>query len=191
MGRISSIKFNDSNNQIPTLHLLLGKNDDIHYYFSSLGLPIRPPTSALSLYNNEKQQTYSQQNWADLSPTRKNEYIKRLSILKREYHLKLVEFVEKVLPSDYIRLEFFRHIKHAVKDYDLATKGRIHEKHDEQHKITQHLTSKQTREPIDIREFDRIKQELLATKLTNEQKKLVELLGQIINKRSQSTVSSD
>ncbi|CAF5106090.1 unnamed protein product, partial [Rotaria sp. Silwood1] len=100
--------------QIPTIHLLLGKNDDIHYYFSSLGLPARPPTTALQLYNNERQQTDSQQHWADLSQTTKDEYIKRLSKLKHEYHQQFIDFVEKTLPSDYIRLEFFRNIKYAA-----------------------------------------------------------------------------
>ena len=175
-------------NQIPTLHLLLTRKEDIHYYFLSLGLPIRPPISAPYLYNNEKQQTNSQQNWVDLSQTIKDEYVKRLLILKREYHLKFVEFVEKVLPSDYIRLEFFRNIKHAVKDYDLATKRRIDEKGAEEHKT---IPSKQTNDFMDVHEFDRIKQKLLGTELTNKQKKLVERLGQIIHKHMEPTVSSD
>ncbi|CAF3404661.1 unnamed protein product [Rotaria sp. Silwood1] len=127
--------------QIPTIHLLLGKNDDIHYYFSSLGLPARPPTTALQLYNNERQQTDSQQHWADLSQTTKDEYIKRLSKLKHEYHQQFIDFVEKTLPSDYIRLEFFRNIKYAAKDYDIAIKDRINEKDDKQLKITQYLTT--------------------------------------------------
>jgi hypothetical protein len=61
--------------QIPTLHLLLGRLDDIHYYFSSLGLPSRPPISANVLFSNEREENHSQQqNWSDLSQTiiRKN-----------------------------------------------------------------------------------------------------------------------
>ena len=176
-------------NQIPTLHLLLTKNDDMHYYFSSLGLPPRPPISALYLYNNEREQTGSSQYWADLSQTTKDDYIKRLSKLKNEYHQKFLEFVEKTLPSDYIRLEFFRQIKHAAKDYELATKDRINDKDDGQLKITQYLTPKKKAPPPatttnnnDTNEFDRIKQQLLSTQLSNEQKKLVERLGQIMNK---------
>jgi len=176
-------------NQIPTLHLLLGKQDDIHFYFSSLGLPSRPPVSALLLYNNEKQQTNSQQTWADLSQTIKDEYIKRLSKLKNEYHQKFIEFVEKTLPSDYIRLEFFRNVKYAAKDYELFTKDRVNTKDEGQLKITQYLTSK-IKETNDINEFDRIKQQLLATQLNNEQKKLVERLGQLMNKYIEETVSS-
>jgi hypothetical protein len=176
-------------NQIPTLHLLLGKNDDIHYYFSSLGLPSRPPTSSVFLYNNEKQQTGSQQNWADLSQTTKDEYIKRLSKIKNEYYQKFIEFVEKTLPSDYLRLEFFRNVKHASKDYELlASKNRTNENDEGQLKITQYLTPKKKTENKDGNEFDRIKQQLLATQLSNEQKKLVERLGQLMNKYIEETV---
>jgi hypothetical protein len=177
-------------NQIPTLHLLLGKQDDIYYYFTSLGLPSRPPASSSILYKNEKQQTNSQQNWADLPQTIKDEYIKRLSKLKNEYHQKFIEFVEKTLPSDYIRLEFFRNVKHASKDYELFTKDRVNDKDEGQLKITQYLTSKK-KENKDINEFDRIKQQLLTTQLNNEQKKLVEKLGQLMNKYIEETVSFD
>ncbi|CAF0851778.1 unnamed protein product [Rotaria sp. Silwood1] len=176
--------------QIPTIHLLLGKNDDIHYYFSSLGLPARPPTTALQLYNNERQQTDSQQHWADLSQTTKDEYIKRLSKLKHEYHQQFIDFVEKTLPSDYIRLEFFRNIKYAAKDYDIAIKDRINEKDDKQLKITQYLVQKQKPDTNIINEFERIKQELLSTNLTKEQKKLVERLGLIMNKYIDETTTS-
>jgi len=174
-------------NQIPTIHLLLGKQDDIHFYFSSLGLPTRPPISANILFSNERQKTNSQQNWADLSQTTKDEYIKRLSKLKNEYHQKFIEFAEKTLPSDYIRLEFFRNVKNAAKDYESFTKGRIND--EGQLKITQYLTSKKTGDN-DINEFDRIKQQLLATQLNNEQKKLVEKLGQLMNKYIEETTAS-
>ncbi|CAF3906644.1 unnamed protein product [Rotaria sp. Silwood2] len=180
-----------SEDQIPTLHLLLGKNDDIHYYFSSLGLPVRPPVSALYLYNNEKQQTNSLQNWTDLSQTTKDEYIKRSSKLKHEYHQKLIEFVEKTLPSDYMKLEFFRNVKYAAKDYDIAIKDQVNEKDDGQLKITQYLVQKQKMDSNVIDDFDRIKQELLSTNLTNEQKKLVEHLGKIMNKYIDETVGDN
>ncbi|CAF0904016.1 unnamed protein product [Adineta ricciae] len=169
-------------NQIPTLHLLLSKNDDIHYYFSTLGLPTRPPISALYLYGNERQQTGSQQNWADLSQGTKDEYIKRLTKIKAEYHQNLVEFVEKTLPSDYIRLEFFRNVKFASKDYEAATKDRVPDKDEGQLKITQYLKPKKPIDSGEMSEFDRIKQQLLATSLTNEQKKLVDRLGQVMKK---------
>ncbi len=168
-------------NQIPTLYLLLGRLEDIHYYFSSIGLPPRPPAGANLLFSNERQASNSQQNWSDLSQTSKDEYIKRLSKMKNEYRLKFLEFVEKTLPSDYIRLEFFRTVKFAAKDYDLFTKDRVNEKDDGQAKITQYLTPKK-KPQNDVNEFDRIKQQLLATQLNNEQKKLVERLGQLMNK---------
>ncbi|CAF3711020.1 unnamed protein product [Adineta steineri] len=175
-------------NHIPTLHLLLSKTDDIHYYFSSLGLPSRPPVSALLLYSNEKQQTGLQKNWADLSQSTKDEYIKRLTKLKSEYHQKLIEFVEKTLPSDYIRFEFFRNIKNATKDYESVRKDRSHdkdrnhEKDEGQSKITQYLKPKKKTDSDDISEFDRIEQELLSTELTNQQKQLVQRLGQLMKK---------
>jgi hypothetical protein len=39
-----------------------------------------------------------------------------------------------------------------------------------------------------MNEFDRIKQQLLATQLNNEQKKLVEKLGQLMNRYIEETV---
>ena len=166
--------------QIPTLHLLLGKLDDIHYYFSSLGLPSRPPIGANILFSNERQQTSSQQNWTDLSQSSKDEYIKRLSKLKNDYQKEFMEFVEKTLPSDYMRLEFFRNVKYAAKDYELFTKDRVKETHGEPSKKKGHK---------DANEFDRIKQQLLATQLTRDQKNLVERLGQIMEKYIEETVS--
>lgn len=175
-------------NQIPTLHLLLTKQDDIHYYFSSLGLPSRPPATALLLFNNERQQTGPQKNWADLNQTTKDEYIKRLAKIKNEYHAKFIEFVDKTLPSDYIRFEFFRNVKYAAKDYETFTKDRAIISPDEgQSKITQYLKPK-SQGTTDMNEFDRIKQQLLSTQLNNEQKKLVEKLGQLMNKYIEETV---
>jgi hypothetical protein len=178
-------------NQIPTLHLLLGKNDDILYYFTSLGLPQRPPTSALYLYTNEREQLGLTKYWADLSQTTKDEYVVRLSKIKNEYHQKFIEFVQNILPSDYIRLEFFRNVKHAAKDFELASKDRTIEKDDGQLKITQYLTKKKITEDNDMNEFDRIKQQLLATDLNNEQKKLVHRLGLFMNKFIEETVCTD
>ncbi|CAM2711446.1 unnamed protein product [Rotaria socialis] len=173
-------------NQIPTLHLLLAKNDYAHYYFTSLGLPERPPATALLLFNYERQEADSQQNWTDLSQSTKDEFIKRLSKIKRDYHQHFLEFVEKTLPSDYVRLEFFRHIKHAAKDYETAIKDRVDEKDDGQLKITQYLVKKQIIELTPMSEFDRIKQKLLNTDLTHEQRKLVRRLGIIMNKNISS-----
>lgn len=175
-------------NQIPTLHLMLTKNDDIHFYFTSLGLPERPPVSSFLLFNNERQQTDSQQNWSDLPQTTKDEYVKRLSKLKHEYNQKFIEFVETALTSDYMRLEFFRNIKHAAKDYEIAVKDRNDDKDDGQLKITQYLVKKHPVETDPTNEFDRIKQELLSTKLSEEQKKLVERLGLIMHKYIDDTV---
>jgi hypothetical protein len=162
----------------------------MHYYFSSLGLPSRPPVSALYLYNNEREQKGSQQYWADLSQTTKDDYIKRLSKLKHEYHQAFTEFVEKTLSSDYFRLEFFRHVKHAAKDYESSTKDRINDNDEGQLKITQYLKPKKQTTTADVSEFDRIKQQLLTTQLTTEQKKLVQRLGQLMNKYMEDTKSN-
>lgn len=171
--------------QIPTLHLLLSKQDDIYFYFSSLGLPVRPPNSALLLFNNERQ---DQQNWADLPQTTKDEYIKRLGKIKNDYHQAFVQFVEKTLPNDYMRLEFFRNVKQAPKDYETSTKDRpVHELDEGQLKITQYLKPRSQLNPS-TNEFDRIKQQLLATSLSNEQKKLVEKLGDLMDKFREETV---
>jgi len=177
--------------QIPTLHLLLSKQDDIHFYFSSLGLPVRPASTAMFLFQNERQENNSsQQNWADLSQTVKDDYIKRLAKIKNEYHEKFVEFVEKTLPNDYIRLEFFRNVKHAVKDYESSTKDRVHNNNDldeGQLKITQYLRPKN--QLNNENEFNRIKQQLLATNLNSEQKKLVDKLGELMDKFRAEKVS--
>ena len=163
--------------QIPTLHLLLGKLDDIHYYFSTLGLPSRPPISANILFSNEKEENHSQQqSWGELSQTSKDEYIKRLSKLKNDYQKQFMEFIEKTLPSDYHRLEFFRNVKYAAKDYELFTKDRVKENDGESSKSK------------DGNEFNRIKQQLLSTQLTREQKNLVERLGQVMEKYLEETV---
>lgn len=161
--------------QIPTLHLLLGKLDDIHYYFSTLGLPSRPPLSANVLFSNEREENHSQQqNWSELSQSSKDEYIKRLSKLKNDYQKEFMEFVEKTLPSDYLRLEFFRNVKYAAKDYESFTKDN---------------ESGSSKGRNDTTEFNRIKQQLLSTQLTREQKNLVERLGQVMEKYIEETVS--
>lgn len=174
--------------QVPTLHKLLSKKEDIHYYFTALGLPARPASSALILFNNERPANGSQQNWMDQSQATKDEYIKRLPKIKAEYHQALVNFVEKTLPSDYVRLEFFRNIKFASKDYEAATKDRVQDKDEGQLKITQYLKPKGRASSQDASEFERIKQQLLATKLTSEQSKLVERLGQLMKKYVEETV---
>lgn len=178
-------------NQIPTIHLLLGKQEDILYYFTSLGLPSKPPITALHLFNNEKEASNSQQYWNDLPQTTKDEYIKRLAKIKHDYHQQFVDFVENTLPSDYMRIEFFRNVKYATKDYETSTKDRVHESDDGQLKITQYLVKKKQLEANNTNEFDRIKQELLSTKLSNEQKKLVQRLGEIMNKYLDETVSDN
>jgi hypothetical protein len=166
----------------------LSKNDDIFHYFQSLGLPDRPPTSASSLYNRDREETGTSSYWADLSQSNKDDYIKRLVTMKRQYYQNLIQFVEHVLPSDYVRLEFFRNVKNATKDYQVAIKDRPADKLDEgQLKITQYLTKKagQTQEN---NEFERIRHQLLATPLNNEQKELVERLGQLMRQWQDSQV---
>lgn len=173
--------------QTPTLHLLLGRNEDILFYFVSLGLPARPPSSSLVLYSHERERLGGEEYWADLPQKTKDEYGRNLIKVKNDYNTKFVDFVENTLPSDYMRLEFFRHVKYAAKDYAVATKG--HAPKDDvdvgQMKITQFLVKKTT----GTSEFDRIKQQLLATDLTNEQKKLVDRLGQVMNRFVNEAVS--
>jgi len=118
------------------LHLLLRQSNDIHLYFTSLGLSLCPPIDRLLFYNHGKEETGSQQYWSDLSQTEKDEYRQRLCDLKNEYYQKLVEFVDHVLPLDYMIYEFFLNIKYAIKDYQLAIKDHIIDKNTEQLNIT-------------------------------------------------------
>ncbi len=179
-------EFLDSNpniteNQIPTLHLLLYKNEDIILYFYSIGLPERPPVNSYLLYNLEKDEMNSSQSWTDLSQTEKHEYSQQLVELKHEYYEKLVQFVENHLPTDYIRYEFFRNVKYAIKDYELATKSEIIDKNTGKFKFMEYYTKKKEINN-DMNQFNQIKNRLLSTKLTNEQKNLVEELTQLLFK---------
>ncbi|CAF2582547.1 unnamed protein product [Rotaria sp. Silwood2] len=168
-------------NQIPTLHLLLCKNEDIILFFSSIGLPQRPPINSYLLYNHEKEETGSQQSWTDLSQTQRNEYAQQLMELKNQYYEKLVEFVDQNLPSDYMRYEFFRNVKYAIKDYELASKSEIIDKNTGRFKLLESHLQKMMK-ANDMNQFNQIKQRLLSTRLTNEQKHLVEELSQVLYK---------
>jgi hypothetical protein len=167
-------------NQIPTLHLLLTRNEDIILYFSSIGLPQRPPINSYLLYNIERDQMDSSQSWSDLSQTERYEYSQQLIELKNEYYQKFVEFVDQYLPNDYMKYEFFRNVKYAIKDYELATKNEIIDKNTGQLKLTDY--TKKIQMNNDKNQFNKIKQRLLSTKLTNEQKNLVEDLTQLLYK---------
>lgn len=168
-------------NEIPTLHLLLTKNEDIILYYSSIGLPQRPPINSYLLYNLEKEQIDSSQSWTDLSQTERHEYSQQLIELKNEYYQKLVEFVEQSLSTDYMKYEFFRNVKYAIKDYELATKSEIVDKNTGQLNFAQYYMKK-IQMNNDISQFNQIKQRLLSTKLTKEQKTLVEELTQLLYK---------
>ncbi|CAF1054555.1 unnamed protein product [Rotaria sp. Silwood1] len=168
-------------NQIATLHLLLYKNEDIILYFTSIGLPPRPPINSYLLFNHEKEEIGSQQSWTDLSQTQRNEYAQQLIELKNEYYEKLVEFVDQILPSDYMRYEFFRNVKYAIKDYELASKSEIIDKSTGRFKLIESHLQKMMK-TNDINQFNQIKQRLLSTQLTNEQKHLVEELTQLLYK---------
>lgn len=175
-----------SERKVPTLHLLLNRNQDILTYFSSLGLPSRPPISAFNLYNSEREQNSTTVAWNDLPQTTKDELIKRVGKLKSDFNENLKTFVEQTLPSDYLRFEFFRNVKTAAKDYQTATKNRQEEKVDDgQLKITKYLRKKNSTQISSKEEFQQIYQKLLATKLNNEQKSLIERLAAIINKNNQ------
>jgi len=90
-------------NQIPTLHLLLSTNEDIVLYFTSIGLPQRPPNNSYLLYYLEKYEPNSLQSWTDLSQTERNEYSQQLIELKIEYYQKFVQFVDEILTTDYMK----------------------------------------------------------------------------------------
>jgi hypothetical protein len=168
-------------NQIPTLHLLLSRNEDVILYFYSIGLPERPPLNSYLLYNFEKYQSNSSQSWIDLSQREKYEYSQQLIELKNEYYQKLVQFVDYNLTTDYIKYEFFRNVKYAIKDYELATKSEVIDKTTGQFKLAEYYRKKIAMNN-DMIQFNQIKKSLLSTKLTNEQKKLVEELTQLLYK---------
>lgn len=167
--------------QIPTLHLLLPKNEDIVLYFSSLGLPTRPPLNSFLLYNIERDQIDSTQSWTDLSEKERHDYSQQLIDLKNEYYEKLIDFIEHNLTSDYIKYEFFRNVKHAMKDYELASKNGIIEDNLGKFNLPKYYTKK-VQINSDMNQFNQIKQKLLATELTQEQKILVEELTQLLYK---------
>lgn len=163
-------------NQIPTLHLLLPKNEEILLYFSSLGFPQRPPFNSYLLYQLEP--ASSDQAWSDLTEKERQKYIQELKELKIDYYKQLIDFVDDQLPNDYLRYEFFRNIKYAVRDYELALKTHTNES-------CSSLTKDHEKKIIfnsDRRQFQQIKQKLLATQLTNEQKNLVEELSDLLSK---------
>jgi hypothetical protein len=175
-------------NRIPTLHLLLPKNEDICLYFASLGLPERPPFNPYLYYNHAKEEIGSQESWTELSPREKSSFSQRLEKLKNEYYEKFVEFVDYVLPSDYMRYEFFRNVKYAIKDYESATKSQITEKHTGEFELTKYYIRRMGINK-DVNQFNQIKQKLLSTTLTDEQKDLVEQLNQLLSKLIQDKVS--
>jgi hypothetical protein len=168
-------------NQIPTLRLLLYRNEDVILYFSSIGLPQRPPINSFLLFNNEQEETGSKESWSNLSQTQRHEYSQQLVELKTEYYQKLVEFVDHILPSDYVKYEFFRNVKYAIKDYELATKSEIVDKETGQLKLTEYYIRKMAKNN-DMNQFNLIKERLLSTKLTNEQKNLIEQLSELLYK---------
>ena len=167
--------------QIPTLHLLLTRNEDMILYFSSIGLPQRPPINSYLLFNLGKDESSSSQVWSDLSQNKRTEYAQQLVELKNEYYQKLVQFVEQTLTSDHLRYEFFRNVKYAIKDCEIAMKIEVIEKNTDQWKFWEFLTKK-TDITQDINQFNQIKEKLFATNLTNEQKNLVEELTQLLYK---------
>ncbi|CAF1395104.1 unnamed protein product [Adineta steineri] len=168
-------------NLIPTLHLLLAKNEDIILYFQSMGLPPRPPINSYLFFNHEKEEIGSRQSWSDLSSIQKTEYAQQLAEIKNEYYQKLVEFVDQILASDYMRYEFFRNVKYAVKDYELAAKCEITDKNTGQLKLIEYYMLKNEM-TNNLNQFNQIREKLLSTQLTNEQKNLVEDLSQLLYK---------
>jgi hypothetical protein len=168
-------------NQIPTLHLLLPRNEDIVLYFTSLGLPQRPPVNSYLLFNLSKDDISASPSWTDLSQTERYEYSEQLVELKTEYYQNLVQFVEKNLTTDYVRHEFLRNIKYAMKDYEFAGRNGIINKHSGKLKFLENFQKKMGTNS-DVDQFNQIKQRLLATELTNEQINLVEELSELLYK---------
>ena len=166
--------------KIPTLHHLLGKTEDILLYFSSLGLPTRPPSNRLVLYNSEKEETASQLSWAKLPQSEKDRYGDRLSELKRNYYEKLIEFIDETLPNEYMQEEFYRNVKNAMKDYGLASKdSRVAKARQKKH-MTNYLQQQMTMKNK-MSQFHQIKEKLRSTPLTSEQEDLLTQLTDLVN----------
>lgn len=168
-------------NQIPTLHLLLARNEDIVLYFYSIGLPQRPPINSYLLYHLGKDDSDSSEAWTNLSQKERNEYSQQLVELKTEYYQNLVQFIEQNLTTDYMRNEFLRNVKYAVKDYELAVKNEIIDINSATWKFLEGYKKKMGMNNV-MNQFNQIKQRLLATNLSNEQKNLVEELTELLNK---------
>lgn len=157
---------------IPTLRVLLTRNEDVVLYFSSLGLPARPPANSYLLFVRKNEETGLQKSWSDLSDAVKSRYTKHLMELKSVYYEELVHFVDDVLPSDYLRCELFRNVKYLLKDYELATRSRTADKPtDRLEAIEGHMEKIETRKRL-----NRIRRKLFATGLSHEQKLLVDEL---------------
>ena len=162
---------------IPTLHLLLKKSDDIIAYFTSLGLPVRPPRNALVFFHRKCQKENSKRTWADLTQLEKEEYVATIAKIKAEYFRQFQNFLDNIISDEYLRNEFFRNVDYAMKDYELAQK----ECHTDQDHETppikvEHLLAIKT----DASHFEKIKTKLLGTSLTDEQTQLVEKMSKIV-----------
>ena len=166
---------------IPTLHLLFGKADDIQLYFTSLGLPARPPNNRLVFYHYEKEELGSEQSWSDLSQVEKDELGQRLAELKVRYYDKLINFVENILPDDYMRYEFFRNVKSAMKDYEMASRNPTIEKRIRREYGMDYYRHKMAIQN-DMKEFQQIKAKLLSTALTDEQKELLDQISDLVTR---------
>ena len=175
--------------QIPTLHLLLLKDDDIILYFSSIGLPTRPAVNRLVFFNRENEASGSRRSWSDVSDAEKNQYGERLHDLKRQYHEKLIEFIEETLLTDYVRQEFFRNVKYAAKDYESALRDPTLEKDPSAYQQTTNFIHRIAMRN-NLKRFNRIKETLLATTLDDEQKELLEELSGLVNSLITSNESS-
>ena len=167
--------------QVPTLHLLLGRAEDIQLYFNSLGFPTRPPNNRLVFYHYEKEELGSQQSWSDLSQVEKDELGQRLAELKVRYYGKLIDFVEKVLPDDYMRYEFFRNVKFAMKDYAMASRNPAIEKRMRRQHGMDYYRHKMAIQN-DMKQFQQIKDKLLSTELTDEQKDLLDQISDLVTR---------
>ena len=166
---------------IPTLHLVLTRNDDIALYFSFIGLPPRPAVNSFLLFSQQNEHRDSHRAWAKLSSTEKQNYAQQLADAKIAYHGQRVQFVQQSLTTDYMKYEFFRNIKYAIRDFELATKGELVDKTTGQWKSFESLSKKiETNQAM--QQCQLIKQRLLATDLSNEQKILVEELTQLLYK---------
>jgi cell fate (sporulation/competence/biofilm development) regulator YmcA (YheA/YmcA/DUF963 family) len=175
--------------QIPTLHLLFGRIDDVMLYFRHLGFPTRPPANRLVFFNQQRDENAINQTWHQLSPQEKAAYGERLTEIKRQYYQQLIDFVEQTLTSDYMRYELFRNVKFAIKDYQLASKDPNLEKTTRRTCATNFYRYRMALKN-DLSQFHQIKAKLFSTPLSDEQRDLLEQMSDLVKTMIETNASN-